>query len=183
MSSWPCGPTRLIESDSFGFQGAFDPTSQRALARASFAQEELFSADIVLLGRKTYDGFAPVWPHVEDEAGFAARLNSMPKYVASRSMPKATWDNTTVIRDDVLGKVGTLKSEGDGDLLVYGSAGLVHDLLPAGLVDFIHLMVYPTVLGRGTRLLPDGWSSRLELDAISELGTGIVSLRYLVGAG
>lgn len=80
-------------------------------------------------------------------------------------------------------EVRTLKSEGDGDILVYGSAGLVHDLLPAGLVDVIHLMIYPVALGRGTRLLPDGWSSRLKLDSITELGTGILSVRYRLGAG
>ncbi|HXV71940.1 MAG TPA: hypothetical protein VEB69_11130 [Acidimicrobiia bacterium] len=68
--------------------------------------EELFSADIVLLGRRTYDGFAAVWPQVEDTTGFAARLNSMPKYVASRSTSEATWNNTTFIGEDVISRSG-----------------------------------------------------------------------------
>lgn len=171
-------PVGLEDSGLGNWVGPFD----RGPKGDELMHEELFSADIVLLGRRTYDGFAPVWPHVEDETGFAARLNSMPKYVASRSLSDATWDNTTIIGDDVLAEVRKLKSEGDGDILVYGSPGLVHDLVRGGLVDVIHLMVYPTVLGRGTRLLPDGWSSRLDLDSVTELGTGIVSLRYLVSA-
>lgn len=172
-------PVGMEDSGLGNWVGPFD----RGPKGDEIMHTEIFSADIVLLGRRTYDGFAAVWPHVEDESGFAARLNSMPKYVASRSMTEATWNNTTIIADDTLAEVRTLKSQGDGDVLVYGSAGLVHDLLPAGLVDVIHLLIYPTVLGRGTRLLPDGWSSPLELDSVIELGTGILSVRYLLSAG
>lgn len=172
-------PVGMEDSGLGNWVGPFD----RGPKGDEIMHTEIFSADIVLLGRRTYDGFAAVWPHVEDESGFATRLNSMPKYVASRSMTEATWNNTTIIADDTLAEVRTLKSQGDGDVLVYGSAGLVHDLLPAGLVDVIHLLIYPTVLGRGTRLLPDGWSSPLELDSVIELGTGILSVRYLLSAG
>ena len=139
--------------------------------------EELFGSDVVLLGRTTYEGFAAVWPQVEDDTGFAARINSMPKYVASRSLTQAEWNNTTVVAD-VREAVEELKAEGGGDVLAYGSAGLVHDLLSFGLVDVFHLLVYPTVLGGGTRLFPDGFDSVLKLEGIQELESGIVDLRY-----
>lgn len=137
--------------------------------------DELFAADLVVLGRRTYEGFAAVWPTVEGE--FADRLNSMPKYVASRTLSSAAWNNTTVLSDAVAG-VKELKAGDGGDVLVYGSASLVHDLVRAGLVDLLHIMVYPTVLGRGIRLLPEGWSGQLKLDTLTPLGSGIVSLEY-----
>lgn len=137
--------------------------------------DELFAADLVLLGRRTYEGFAAVWPTVEGE--FADRLNSMPKYVASRTLRSAEWSNTTVLPDAVA-RVRELKAEDGGTILIYGSASVVHDLVRAGLVDRLHIMVYPTVLGRGIRLLPEGWSGGLELDTLTRLGSGIVSFEY-----
>lgn len=144
--------------------------------------EELAAADIVLLGRTTYDGFAAVWPGIDDPAGFARKLNSMRKYVASNTMKQAEWSNTSVLSGDVAGAVHKLKAEGGGDILIYGSAGLVHTLLPHGLVDEVRMMIYPTVLGRGTRLFPAGYTSTLELKQIRPLGSGIVHAEYLLAA-
>lgn len=143
--------------------------------------DELFRSEVVLIGRRTYEGFAPVWPHVTDETGFAERLNSMRKYVASTTITDPKWNNTEVMPDALAG-VPKVKAEGGGDILVYGSAGLVHPLMRAGLVDELHLMMYPTVLGRGGRLLPDDYASRLELIEDVELGGGIVDLRYRVAS-
>jgi dihydrofolate reductase len=143
-----------------------------------FKHDELFQSDAVLLGRVTYDGFAAVWPTVKDEAGFADRINSMPKYVASNSLKKADWNNTTILAGDVVQSIRSLKEQRGGSILVYGSAALVHALMPMGLVDEYNLMVYPTVLGRGTRLFPDGVASRLALVDCKRLGSGIVLLRY-----
>jgi len=144
-----------------------------------FKHAELFSASAVLLGRTTYDGFAAVWPSVKDEEGFADRMNAMPKFVASNSLPEATWSNTTLISGDVPGKVRGLKETLEGEILIYGSAGLVHSLMPAGLIDQYNLMVYPTVLGRGTRLFPQGYSVKQMtfIDALP-FDDGIVHLRY-----
>ena len=114
--------------------------------------QELWSADIVLLGRTTYDGFAAVWPTVDDKAGFARKMNAIRKYVASNTMDRADWTNTTVLSGEVADQVSAIKAEGGGDIVIYGSAGLVHSLLPHGLVDRLHLLVYLTILGRGTRL-------------------------------
>ncbi|OEO29048.1 hypothetical protein VW23_027230 [Devosia insulae DS-56] len=145
-------------------------------------RRELWAADIALMGRTTYEGFAAVWPTLDDPAGFARRLNGMPKYVASTTMREATWSNTTILSSDVAAAVRRLKSAGDGDILVYGSAGLVHSLLPLGLVDQVHMLIYPTVLGRGTRLFPAGYASRLELGDLQQLGSGMVHAVYLPSA-
>ena len=141
--------------------------------------EELAAADIVLLGRTTYEGFAAVWPSVDDPAGFARKMNSMRKYVASKTMKQAEWTNTSVLSGDVASAVRELKSERGGDILIYGSAGLVHTLMPHGVIDEVRMMIYPIVLGRGTRLFPADYASTLELKQIRSLGSGIVHAEYL----
>ena len=143
-----------------------------------FKHEEMFHSAAVLLGRVTYDGFAAVWPTVKDETGFADRINSMPKYVVSKTLKKADWNNTTILSGDVVQSIRSLKDQSGGNILVYGSAALVHALMPMGLIDEYNLMVYPTVLGRGTRLFPDGVASGLTLAECKQLGSGIVLLRY-----
>src|SRR5262245_9638798 len=83
---------------------------------------ELWAADIVLLGRTTYEGFAPVWPTIDDPIGFAKKMNAMRKYVASNTLDQASWTNTTVLSGDVVGAVRELKAEEGGDIVIYGSA-------------------------------------------------------------
>jgi dihydrofolate reductase len=119
-----------------------------------FKLDELMEAEVHLLGRVTYDGFAEAWPSREGE--FADRLNSDRKYVVSTTLVNPTWNNTTVIAENVAGEVGKLKDLTDGVILVAGSAKLVETLLADDLVDELRLMVFPTVLGRGKRLFPDG---------------------------
>lgn len=114
------------------------------------------AAGAMLLGRVTYEGFAQAWPSITDEVGFAERMNCMPKYVVSSTLQKAEWNNSRVLRGDVAAEVGKLKQEPGGDILVAGSARLVHALHEADLVDEYRLMVYPTVLGAGKRLFADG---------------------------
>lgn len=143
-----------------------------------FKVQELFASDALVMGRVTYDGFAPVWPSVKDEAGFGDRINAMPKYVASRTLPRADWNNTTVWREDIAGEVRKLKAGGDGDILVYGGSGLIHFLMREDLVDALNLMIFPTVLGRGKRLFADGVKLGLALDEVREFGDGIVLMRY-----
>lgn len=142
-------------------------------------RQELWAADVALMGRTTYEGFAVVWPTLDDPGGFARRLNGMPKFVASTTMQRAEWSNTTVLSDDVAGQVRRIKGEGNGDILVYGSAGLVHSLLPLGLVDQVHMLIYPTVLGRGTRLFPADYAARFELKDLRQLGSGMVHAVYV----
>jgi len=119
-----------------------------------FKVDELMAADVQLLGRVTYEGFAEAWPSREGE--FADKLNSDPKYVVSTTLKDPAWRNTTVISDNVTEEIANLKERTNGSILVAGSGTLVGTLLGVDLVDELRLMVFPTVLGRGKRLFPDG---------------------------
>jgi dihydrofolate reductase len=102
----------------------------------------------------TYEGFAAAWP--SREGPFADKLNSDPKYVVSTTLEDPQWENSTVIGGDVVDAVSKLKHDTEGAILVAGSGTLVRTLLEANLVDELRLMVFPTILGRGKRLFPDG---------------------------
>ena len=119
-----------------------------------FKMDELMEADVQLLGRRTYDGFAAVWP--SRDGSFADKINNGPKYVVSNTLTEPEWRNTTVISGDAVEGVSKLKDATDGTILVAGSGTLVRALLAADLVDELRLMVFPTILGRGQRLFPDG---------------------------
>lgn len=140
-----------------------------------FKLSELEAASALLFGRKTYDAFAAHWPQAKD--AYAERINRLPKYVASHR-GDADWNNTTLIGSDVAAAVRKLKTQIDGDALVYGSASLVHQLAPVGLIDEYRLMVYPTVLGRGKKMLPDGYTAVFRTEEVRQFGDGIVLLRY-----
>jgi dihydrofolate reductase len=115
--------------------------------------DETLAADMLLLGRVTYESWAAVWPEAKDGAGFAEKLNAMPKYVVSTTLEEATWNNSTILRD--LDAVRQLKADADGIVLVAGSATLVHGLLAEDLVDELRLMVFPVILGSGKRVFPE----------------------------
>ena len=121
-----------------------------------FKLDELMAADALLLGRKTYEGFARAWPSMTDEVGFAAKMNSMRKYVVSSTLQRAEWNNSTILSGDIVGEISRLKHQPGGDLLVAGSAQLVHTLAEHRLVDEYRLMIYPILLGSGKRLFPNG---------------------------
>jgi dihydrofolate reductase len=145
-----------------------------------FKVDEVFAVEAHLLGRVTYEGFAEAWPSRKDPAGFADRMNSMPKYVVSSTLESPTWNNTTVLSGDVAEEVRKLKEGGDGDLLVAGSAQLVHALTEAGMVDEYRLMVFPLILGGGKRLFADtSAAAALELVDSKPVGSdGVVILIY-----
>jgi dihydrofolate reductase len=132
-----------------------------------------------LLGRKTYEIFASYWPHVTDEKHpVASRLNALPKYVASRSLEKAEWQGSTIIRD-VPTEVAALKEEPGGELQVHGSGDLVHSLLEHRLVDVLNLLVFPVVLGAGKRLFPEGVApTGLRPTESRMTGSGVVITSY-----
>lgn len=142
----------------------------------TFKDDELRSAAAVMLGRRTYDGFAAVWPTVKSE--MADRMNALPKYLASRTITKPEWNNTALLGDNLAESVRALKSSLDGNILIYGSASVCHALISAGLIDEFALMIYPVVLGRGIRLFPDGVNMSLETIENRPLGDGIALLRY-----
>jgi dihydrofolate reductase len=104
----------------------------------------------LLLGRITYEAMVAAWPHMEGE--LADTLNSLPKYVVSSTLEDPEWNNTTVVRGDVVKEATRLKKEIDGIVQTPGSLRLVHTLLEHDLVDELHLMVFPVILGTGRRL-------------------------------
>jgi dihydrofolate reductase len=115
-----------------------------------FKLDETRASEALLLGRRTYEGFAKAWPSREGE--FADMFNSMPKYVVSSTLESPEWNNTTVLNGDVVEEVTKLKQDVDGDIVVHGSAQLVHALVDNDLVDELRLMVFPVVLGTGKRV-------------------------------
>src|SRR3954453_18380399 len=127
-----------------------------------FKLDELMDAEVQLLGRVTYEGFAAAWP--SREGPFADKLNDDPKVVVSTTLNEPSWQNTTVVSEDVVGTISKLKDDTAGSILVSGSGTLVATLLGAGLVDELRLMVFPTILGRGRRVFPDGLD-RLKVQA------------------
>jgi dihydrofolate reductase len=152
-----------------------------------FKVDELNAADVQLLGRVTYEGFAKAWPTMgDDEAGFAQKMNSMPKYVVSTTLSDgdASWENSTVIREDVAGQVRKLRDDVDGDILVAGSATLVKSLAPDRLVDEYRLMVFPIVLGTGKKLFADGFdTSKLKLTNSKTVGSDKIMVLTYAPAG
>jgi dihydrofolate reductase len=117
---------------------------ERGDAGDRFKLDELTDADALLLGRKTYEGFAAAWPTITDEQGFAEKMNSMPKYVVSSTLADPTWNATRIGLEDI--------EDLDGNLLVAGSQQLVQTLFEHKLVDEVRLVLYPAALGGGKRL-------------------------------
>ena len=143
---------------------------------ARYKFDELFSSDALLLGRVTYQGFAAAWPSVKDEAGFADRMNGLPKYVVSTTLEKAEWNNSTIIKENVVDEVRSLKEQPAQDILVAGSADLVSALMAHNLIDEYKFMVHPVIVGRGKRLFSD--KAVMKLVDTKTFGTGIIVLTY-----
>jgi dihydrofolate reductase len=143
-----------------------------------FKADETMNSEALLLGRKTYEGFADAWPERDGE--FADRFNSMPKYVISSTLKDPDWTNTTVLDGDLAESVGKLRDELDGDIVVHGSAQLVQGLIEKGLVDELRLMVFPVVLGSGKRLFGDTSDKHsLKLTDSKFVGDGVAILTYV----
>jgi dihydrofolate reductase len=142
-----------------------------------FKTEELRAADAQLLGRITYEGFARAWPEREGDE-FSDKFNSMPKYVVSKTLKKATWNNSHMIKKGHAREIARLKETKGGDILVNGSGQLVNFLLALGLVDEIRLLVYPIVLGIGKHLFDERTHVKLKLLEAMPFKTGVVAFRY-----
>jgi dihydrofolate reductase len=142
-----------------------------------FKVDETMASDAQLLGRITYEQFAAVWPHVEGE--FADYFNSMPKYVVSSTLKDPAWKHTTVLEGDVVDEVAELKQRYERDIVVHGSPQLAQTLIEHDLVDALHLLVYPVIVGAGKRLF-DGTSEtkRLRLVDARTFGDGVHLLVY-----
>jgi len=148
-----------------------------------FKLDETMDSDALLLGRRTYEGFADAWPSRSGE--FADKFNSMPKYVVSSTLSDPGWTNSTVLNGDVVSAVTKLREEPGGDIVVHGSAQLVQALLENDLADEVRLMVFPVVLGTGKRLFGEtGDKKPLRLTDSRVVGDGVAIMVYEpAGAG
>jgi dihydrofolate reductase len=137
-------------------------------------------SDGMLLGRQTYDGFAGYWPNADPNDPVTQQMNGSQKYVVSNTLTDPAWENTTVVNGDVRTEVAKLKQDKQFDTT--GSATLVRWLLEQGLVDELHLLVHPIVVGHGKKLFADGAKVPLELASAATFTTGVVHLVYTPAA-
>ncbi len=182
---------RIVVSQFVSVDGVIeDPVGMEDLGRGSWTSydsgeegrrykvDEIMEAEAMLLGRRTYDGYAAAWPGRGGE--FADKINAMPKHVVSATLDEPAWANTTVIRGDAAAGVARLRESTAGTILVQGSGQLTHALMEAELVDEWRLMVFPVVVGAGDRCFGDpGRAVGLRLLDTRAVGDdGVVILTY-----
>lgn len=175
---------RLVATEYVSLDGVFEEPGRWSFPffdeqAAQFKWRELEASDALLLGRKTYEGFAAAWPTMEGTGEFGVRMNTMRKYVVSSTLERADWTGSVLVRGDLEKEIAKLKAEPGRDLLLSGSAQLLNALVRADLVDVYRLMVHPIVLGRGSRLFEeDGAGKTLRLVHQEAFDSGIVILEY-----
>jgi dihydrofolate reductase len=174
---------RLVATEYVSLDGVMEEPGEWSFPffsddAAKFKYDELFASDALLLGRVTYQAFATAWPTMTGTGDFGERMNSLPKYVASRTLKETEW-NATLIQGDVVEAVTRLKQQPGQDLLLSGSASLFQLLTDRNLIDEYRFMVHPIVLGSGKRLFKDGMTrSVLKLSETKPLAAGVVVLYY-----
>jgi dihydrofolate reductase len=179
---------RLVNSTYVTLDGVIqDPQDWPSLGGFSddgnrVQSELLEQCDALLMGRRTYDGFAPVWSARSGDP-FSDRMNALPKYVVSTTLTDPTWTNTHVIGGDPVGAVRQLKAEPGADIVQYGFGPISHALLAAGLLDELRLWVHPFLTGTAGLLHRAGSSGRLALVDTTTLASGIVILTYRAAPG
>jgi dihydrofolate reductase len=168
----PGGPEE-DRSGGFGHGGWLVPFFDDMMGQVM--TEWIRRADALLLGRKTYEIFAAHWPHVTGADPIAAKLNSVRKHVASRTLNRVEWHNSTLIKGDLVARIADLKGEPGNELQVHGSGELIQTLLKHHLVDEFRLWIFPVVLGAGKRLFASGTvPTRLKLSETRTSSTGVV---------
>ena len=146
-------------------------------AWAKMELDEALGAEALLLGRRSYERLAARWPSRSGE--LADRLNSLPKYVVSATLANPAWNNSTVLKGDVLNEVSTLKQHIDGDIVIAGSFQLVRTLIEHDLVDELRLKIFPVALGVGERLFGETSDKKpMRLISIQTIGDGLALLTY-----
>ena len=137
---------------------------------------QALSCGALLMGRTTYEDFAKIWPRRTDP--WADRINAMPKYVFSSTLEKAEWNNSTILRGDVIAEVTRLKQQEGQDLLIYGHGLLGETLLKHHLLDVLDLSIYPLILGQGEQFFRQGANTTLRLVTAKSFAKGMVKLTY-----
>lgn len=174
------GAPKEDPSGNFRFGGWEVPYSDEAVGE--YVQDLHSQPFELLLGRNTYEIWATYWPHVPSDSGAGAiadKFNSVPKHVATHRPDTLDWQNSHALKGDLADAVRVLKKQDGANLLTWGSADMVHQLLAAGLVDDLRLMIYPVVLGRGKRLFGDN-AQASSFTLAKSIGTpnGVLLTRY-----
>jgi len=173
---------RLVATEYLSIDGVFEEPGHWSgpwfkEEAGKFKWDELQAADALLLGRRTYEGFAAAWPKMTGTGEFGERMNSMTKYVVSSTLEKPEWTGAKVIHGNLADEIRRLRQMPGNDLLLSGSGQLFNALMRENLIDLYRFMVHPVVLGKGMRLFDDGQVSRnLELTGTTRFATGIVIL-------
>ena len=178
---------KIIVSAGVTIDGIFEAETMGQWAAPYYSEERdafirglILASDALLLGRKTYDLQAYYWPNQKaDKYGIANHKNSMSKYVVTSTALQSQWNNSTAIKDNVLGEVAKLKQQPGKDILIEGSATLVGSLAQAGLIDEYNLLVHPAVMGSGKHFFKEGAGlTKLQLVESQPISLGVVLLRY-----
>ena len=178
---------KIIVSEWVTLDGVFDADTMEQWfnpyhsdERAAYITETIHGSEALLLGEVTYEMLASYWPHQKNDAmGPASKLNSMPKYVVSAKLKKAQWNNSNIIKENVVEEITKLKQQPGGDILIPGSATLVESLMETDLVDEYRFLVHPIIMGSGKRFFKDGMqTTRLKLVKTKSLGLGVMLLCY-----
>jgi dihydrofolate reductase len=182
---------KIIISDNVSLDGVIqDPAGDEGFSRGGWvglikdhpelgklALDEALGAEALLLGRRSYEWLAARWPSRSGE--LADRFNGMPKYVVSSTLEEPDWNNSTVLKGDVVNEVAKLKHELEGEIVVPASFQLVHTLIEHGLVDELRLKIFPVVLGAGERLFDETSDKKpMRLVDTQTLGDGVAFLTY-----
>jgi dihydrofolate reductase len=163
------GGTGELDRGGWAFQFDRGPEGNK------FKFDEVMAAQALLLGRTPYEGFAKAWPTMEDDSGFAAKMNSIPKYVVSSTLRHTSWNNSTIVSGNIPDAVRTLKQRVDGDIIINGSGQLVSTLAQHDLVDEYRFMMYPVILGKGKPFFTGGAQShRLRLTESRKAGDTVI---------
>ena len=175
---------RLVATEYITLDGVFEEPGRWSFPffsdeAAQFKWRELLASDALLLGRRTYEGFAAAWPTMENTGEFGVKMNGMPKYVVSSTLDEAQWTGSIIVKGDLETEIDKLKSKPGGDLLLSGSSQLLQGLSKANLIDLYRLMVHPIVLGKGVRLFADGIDqAAFRLTHHEAFDTGVIVLEY-----
>jgi dihydrofolate reductase len=168
----------VFDSDPIFFEKWFMPYHSND--RAESIQDGILGCDAILFGRKTYEMLAPYWSSLKNnEMGIADHMNSVNKYVVSKTLKTAEWNNSTIIRDDVVEEINKLKRQPDHDILIIGSATLVQSLMESDLIDEYRFLVHPIIMGTGKRFFKDEThTTKLKLIKTKALDLGVILLWY-----
>lgn len=175
---------RLVATEYVTLDGVFEepgrwPISLFGEDEGQFKWRELQASDALLLGRRTYEGFAAAWPTMPGTGEFGEKMNSMTKYVVSSTLDKVEWTGSKLVKGDLPTEIRKLKEKPGKDLLLSGSAMLFNACMKENLIDLYRLMLHPFTLGKGARLFHEGAGQRvLKLTDVIRFDSGISVLEY-----